>query len=177
MNIFPQGVQRSCIQSFICVIFLTIEMIVLMMNDFPVPPHPITIACNGLYFFVVFEEFYYCVNCYNYNCCCCLERFFREYLDPSFCFGISPLVLLLCFFIIIVILSCDCVQVNLSFYSYPSIFQVITYRSVFVLPNVNCYDIDAFVIQFVISKMTVMYPPRQSFSAFCQDSLRGYLDG
>jgi hypothetical protein len=27
--------------------------------------------------------------------CCCLERFFREYLDPSFCFAISILVLLL----------------------------------------------------------------------------------
>ncbi len=70
-----------------------------------------------------------------------------------------------CFFIMVV-LSCDCVQVHISFYSYPSIFQVITYRPVFVLTNVNCYVIDAFMIQFVVSKITVMYPPCQSFKCF-----------
>jgi hypothetical protein len=27
--------------------------------------------------------------------CCCLERFFREYMDSSFCFGISTFLFLL----------------------------------------------------------------------------------
>jgi hypothetical protein len=60
-----------------------------------------------------------------------------------------------CIFIIL-LLSCDFVQVHISFYSYLTIFQVITYRPVVVLSNVNCYIIDAFIIQFVVSKMTVM---------------------
>ena len=75
------------------------EMIVLMMNDFPVPPHPITVACNGLYFLSFLRNFTIVSIAAIATACCYLERFFREYLDPSFCFGISTLVLLLCLFL------------------------------------------------------------------------------
>ena len=93
----PDGAPTLTV-SFICVIFLTMEMIVLMMNDFPVPPHPITVACNGLYFLLFLRNFTIVSIAAITTACCCLERFFREYLVPSFCFGISTLVLLLCFF-------------------------------------------------------------------------------
>ncbi len=69
-------------------------------------------------------------------------------------------------FFIIVILSCDCIQVHISLYNYLTIFRVITYRPVFIFANVNCYVIDAFIIQFVVSKMTVVYPPCQSIKCF-----------
>ncbi len=68
--------------------------------------------------------------------------------------------------VIIIILFCDCLQVLVSFYCYLTIFQVIIDRPVFVLANVNCYVIDAFIIQFVVSKMTVMYPSCQSINCF-----------
>ncbi len=45
----PDGAPTLTV-SFICVIFLTMEMIVLIMNGFPVPSQPITVDCNGLYF-------------------------------------------------------------------------------------------------------------------------------
>ncbi len=67
---------------------------------------------------------------------------------------------------IIVILFCGCLQILVSFYCYLKIFQVIIDRPVFVLPNVSCYIIEAFIIQFVVSKMTVMYPSCQSFKCF-----------
>ena len=93
----PDGAPTLTV-SFICVIFLTMEMIVLMMYDFLVPPHPITVACNGLYFLSFLRNFTIVSSIVAITtACCCLERFFREYLDPSFCFGIFTLVLLLCF--------------------------------------------------------------------------------
>ncbi len=75
------------------------EMIVLMMNDFPVPPHPITVARNGLYYLLFLRSFIIVSIAAITTACCCLERFVREYLDPSFCFGTSTLVLLLCVFV------------------------------------------------------------------------------
>ncbi len=93
----PDGASTLMV-SFICVIFLTMEMIILMMNDFPVPPHPITVACNCLYFLSFLRNFTIVSIAAITTACCCLERFFSEYLDPSFCFGTFTLVLLLCFF-------------------------------------------------------------------------------
>jgi hypothetical protein len=136
------------------------------MNDFPVPPQPITVDFNGLYFFVVFEELYYFVNCCYHNCLSLFGKIFKGVFGSIFLFRYFNFSFPFVNIFIIIILFCDCLQVLVSFYCYLTMFQVIIDRQVFVLANVNCYIIDAFIIQFVVSKMTVMYPSCQSIKCF-----------
>ncbi len=117
-------------------------------------------------FFVVFEEFYYCVNCCYHNCLLLFGKIFQWVYGSIILFWYFNLSFPFVNIFIIVILFCDCLQVLFSFYCYLTIFQVIIDRPVFVLANINCYVIDAFIIQIVVSKMTVMYPSCQSFKCF-----------
>ncbi len=63
-------------------------MIVLIVKDFPVPPQPMTVACNGLYFVSLFENLTIVSINASTTACCCLDRLVSKYSNPSFCVGV-----------------------------------------------------------------------------------------
>jgi hypothetical protein len=63
-------------------------MIVLIIKEFPVPPQPMTVAPNGLYFVSLFKNFTIMSINASTAACCCSDRLLSEYSDPFFCVGI-----------------------------------------------------------------------------------------
>jgi hypothetical protein len=76
------------IESLSCVMFRTMDMMVFMINDFPVPPHPITVARSGLYSVSLFRNFTIVLINASTTACCCSDRSLSKYSDPFLCVGI-----------------------------------------------------------------------------------------
>jgi hypothetical protein len=94
-----------------CVMFWTMDMMVFMINDFPVPPHPITVARIGLYFVLLFRNFTIVSIDASTTACCCSDRSLSKYSDQFFVCGYLKGLANLD---ITLVLFCDLINIFLS---------------------------------------------------------------
>ena len=69
---------------FDLIIFLTIVSIVFIIYDFPVPPHPITVARNGTYLLSFLRNLKIVFTAAKTKCCCSVSIDLIEYSVPYF---------------------------------------------------------------------------------------------